>query len=108
MAANEKTLGNLHEAVAQALIVGVQPRELPGYVDEETGEEVPAQVLPPSPAMLQAAAKFLKDNNVTCDVSDDNSMGELADLMAKRRAALAPPSKADIASDVSFLDSRLN
>lgn len=108
MAANEKTLGNLHEAVAQALIVGVQPRELPGYVDEETGEEIPAQVLPPSPAMLQAAAKFLKDNNVTCDVSDDNSMGELAAIMANRRAALKPPSKSDIADDVAFLDSRLN
>lgn len=107
MAANEKTLGNLHEAVAQALIAGVTPKEVPGYFDEETGEEVAGGVMLPSPAMLQAAAKFLKDNNVTCEPSKDNALGELADIMAKRRAGLAPPSKEDVAEDAAFMGSRL-
>ncbi len=107
MAADEKLLGALHTAVANALIAGVTPKEVPGYVDEETGEEIEGGVLLPSPAMLQAAAKFLKDNNVTCEPTKDNALGELEEIMNRRRSNVLP-SKEELAEDVGFMQARLN
>ncbi len=71
MAASEDKLGALHEAVTRALIEGVTPTVIPGVEGEAD------VVLPPSAAMLAAAAKFLKDNSISCAPSEDNEMGEL-------------------------------
>lgn len=102
MAADEKVLSTLHTVVAQALIAGVKGSEI-------TGDEGVVVALPPSPAMLQAAIKFLKDNDVTCAPSDDNATGELASQLKKRRAEGAMPRElADALDDLSHSAHRPN
>lgn len=66
MAATESALGELHDALAKTLtdLVGVET---------------------PSAAVLAVAAKFLKDNNITCAPSTDNALGELEAAIAKRK-----------------------
>jgi hypothetical protein len=86
MAADEKVLGELHTAVAKVLTEALKGQELPGYFDPETSQEVPGQTLPPSAAIIAAATKFLKDNNITCAPSKDNALGELEEAMKARRA----------------------
>lgn len=85
MAANEDFLGLLHDATAQALMNKLKGTPILDENGDETGE-----VIPPSAADIQAAAKFLKDNNITCAPSQDNKMGELearlAEKSARRRA----------------------
>lgn len=88
MAANETVLGALHDAVTRALIEGVKERTLPAYMDPDTGVEVSGDTLPPSAAILTVAAKFLKDNNITCEPSVDNELGELERLMVEKQRNL--------------------
>lgn len=95
MAADEKVLGALHDAVATVLIDALKGQEIPGYTDED-GNEVPGGKMLPSAAIIQAATKFLKDNNITCAPSGDNGLGELADMVAARTAR-RNASKADLA-----------
>jgi hypothetical protein len=91
MAASEDALGSLHDKLATILTEALEGDELPGYTDKdpETGEEtwVPPKRLPPSAAIITAAAKFLKDNNITCSVSTGNKMDELKKAAEKREAA---------------------
>jgi hypothetical protein len=87
MAANETVLGSLHDVVASVLITAMQGRVIPGYTEED-GTVVPDTVFPPSAAEIQAATKFLKDNNITCAPSADNSVGELEEIMRNRKARL--------------------
>lgn len=62
MAATEKLLGLLHDAVAQDLLARI------------TGGEATA-------ADLNAAIKFLKDNNIEALPTEDNSLGKLAEAL---------------------------
>lgn len=86
MAATEETLGELHKKVAEVLSDALDGEELPAWTDPETGVEQPAKRLAPSAAIIAAATKFLKDNEITCDVSNNKDLQELEDKMAKRRA----------------------
>lgn len=95
MSATEKRLGELHEKVAEVLIDALDGEELPGYTDPETEEVVPAKRLAPSAAIIAAATKFLKDNEITCVVSDSNALGALEARMAERRAKRASATKVD-------------
>ena len=109
MAAKEKALGLLHEKLATVLTECLEGDLLPGYHDDETGEDVPAKRLPPSAAIMTVAAKFLKDNNITCAPSEDNKMGELTEAMTQRqkdREARRQAAKADFEAaeqDMSFM-----
>lgn len=67
MAAKESRLSQLHELVADAFTTELTRR------DPESGE-----TLPVSPAMLAAAAKFLKDNGIDCDAEKNDKMKALA------------------------------
>ena len=89
MAADDKVLGALHDMVATALTIAMKGREVPGYTDEETGEVFPPTIIPPSAAEIQAATKFLKDNNITCAPSKDNKLGELQAMMQEKKAKRA-------------------
>ena len=60
--ATEDLLGSLHDAVAQDLLMRVQ-----------SGEATPAE--------LQAAIKFLKDNGIEALVSGDNNLGKLMNAL---------------------------
>lgn len=86
MSATESKLGALHEKVADVLITALDGEELPGYEDPETGEVVEAKRLAPSAAIIAAATKFLKDNEITCTRDKGNVLEELEAKMAARRA----------------------
>jgi hypothetical protein len=79
--ATEDKLSALHGTVADVL--SEQLRETMVVVDEDTGEE--KEVLLASPAIIAQAIKFLKDNDITTSVADDDNMSELDDLLKKKR-----------------------
>ncbi len=110
MAANETKLGVLHDAVADALTTLIAGTRTEDYIDPETEELVEGTVIPPSAAIITAAAKFLKDNNITCEPSSDNGIGELERIMIDRQNRLRGNSldKADLAgitADAGFMGS---
>lgn len=83
MAASEKTLGVLHEKVATALTEQVEGYEEPIINDE--GDVVGQIKVRPSPALLNAAVAFLKNNNITADAAENESLRELNKQLAARR-----------------------
>ena len=85
MAATEKRLGELHLKVTEVLIEALDGEELPGYEDPETGEVMAAKRIPASAAVIAAATKFLKDNEITCVRDQGNALGELEAKMEERR-----------------------
>jgi hypothetical protein len=76
MAAHKSKLGRLHELVAEAYTSAIE-------VDIE--EKIF------NPAMLAAAAKFLKDNEISAEVKSDDDLSalrnKLADAAKERRNA---------------------
>lgn len=108
MAATETALGLLHEKVAEVLTEALDGDIIPGYTEtnEATGEvtEVPDRKLPASAAIIAAATKFLKDNNITCAPSDDNRTGELVNkLKEKQKARASRLELRDAKADAGFL-----
>jgi len=89
--ATEDKLGLLHGSVAEALITSISQssratallikhEELPDDVRRflEECSEV-------HPSLLTVATKFLKDNNISCDASEDESLSELQKELDKNR-----------------------
>lgn len=103
MAASEKRLGELHEKVAEVLMDALEGEELPGWTDDD-GNEMPAKKLAPSAAIIAAASKFLKDNEITCTPSESNALGDLQRKMEARRAQRADKrDRADATQQAEFL-----
>ncbi len=97
MAASESKLGALHEKVAEVLTVALDGNFI-GYTepDPETGETKPI-VIPASAAIIAAATKFLKDNDITCARSDGNAIDELAKAaQARAEKRKARPTMTDL------------
>lgn len=108
MAASESKLGALHEKVAEVLMEALDGDVIPGYTEENpaTGEvtEVPDRRLPASAAIIAAATKFLKDNNITCAPSDDNKVGDLVNrLKEKQKAKVSRFEIQDAKADMHFM-----
>ena len=82
MKSSEQELSTLHGVVAQVL--AAQLGETATFTDE-SGKEV--TVMTAQPATISAAIKFLKDNDITSSVEDDDNLGSLQDQLAKRREA---------------------
>lgn len=84
--ASEDKLGALHNAVAQVLTAQVSHQVEETTFDEE-GNEVGTGVMvyTAPPATLAAAIKFLKDNQITCDVEVDENMNNLREALAKKQ-----------------------
>lgn len=84
--ASETKLGALHGAIATVLTEQLLMTEeetiinLDGEI-EGTGE----QLYSCSPATIATAIKFLKDNAITCDITVDENMGNLAEALAKKQ-----------------------
>ena len=38
-----------------------------------------------TPALLATAARFLKDNDITCDVEQDDNMGSLREALGRKQ-----------------------
>lgn len=101
MAASETKLGLLHEKVAEVLSDALDGDELPGWVEvlPESGEEIvhEAKRMAPSAAIIAAATKFLKDNNITATPANNSAVNELVEkFKAKQKANVA--SRADMAA----------
>ena len=96
MAANEDFLGLLHDATAQALMNKLKGTPILDEDGNETGE-----VIPPSAADIQAAAKFLKDNNITCDPTD---VGDIEALREQFQAQLKTKRKLHTAVELAAED----
>ena len=92
MAASEKKLGELHEAVATAFT-----EQVAGFV--ETDEEGREKVIRPSPALLGAAVAFLKNNNITADAEGNEKLRELGAALKARREKRVPQTALDQAAD---------
>ena len=96
MAASDKKLGDLHEAVADAL-----SEQVKGYTKTElnaAGDEVAVEVKA-SPALLSAAIAFLKNNNITADAADNEALRELNNALQARRKKKIPQAALDDAAD---------
>jgi len=95
MAANAKTLGELHEAVAEAF-----SEQVKGYVEEVVeGDKVIERTVRPSPALLGAAVAFLKNNNITADPETNEALKGLSEKLAARRKGKISPAALDAAAD---------
>lgn len=92
MAASTKTLGDLHQLVAEALTEQVQ-----GY--EEADEEGKTRRVRPSPAVLGAAIAYLKNNNITADPEGNERLRALGDALKARREKRAPQAELDLAAE---------
>ena len=84
--ATESKLAALHNAVAQVLTEQVLHEEEETTFDGE-GETVGTGIMlkTATPALLATAARFLKDNDITCDVEQDENMSGLKDLLSNKQ-----------------------
>tara|TARA_R110000796_G_scaffold32382_2_gene84877 strand:- start:3760 stop:4068 length:309 start_codon:yes stop_codon:yes gene_type:complete len=84
--ATESKLAALHNAVAQVLTEQVLHEEEETTFDGE-GETVGTGMMikTATPALLATAARFLKDNDITCDVEQDENMSGLKDLLSNKQ-----------------------
>jgi hypothetical protein len=84
--ATETKLAALHNAVAQVLTEQVLHEEEETTFDGE-GETVGTGMMikTATPALLATAARFLKDNDITCDVEQDENMSGLKDLLSNKQ-----------------------
>ena len=92
MAASDKVLGNLHAAVANALT-----EQVAGVT--ETDAEGNEKLVRASPALLGAAITFLKNNNITADVENNEELRQLSDALAARRKKKIPQAVLDEAAE---------
>ena len=84
--ATESKLAALHQAVAQVLTEQVLHEEEETTFDGE-GETVGTGMMikTATPALLATAARFLKDNDITCDVEQDENMGSLREALGRKQ-----------------------
>jgi len=76
----EQELSALHGEVARVLIS--QLSETITMTDENGEESVVAVA---TPATLGVAIKFLKDNDITASIADDENMNELDEMLKRKR-----------------------
>lgn len=76
----EQELSALHGAVAQVLRKQIEEEIT---IINEDGES--QTIMNASPATLGVAIKFLKDNNITASIEDDENMSDLDELLKSKR-----------------------
>lgn len=102
MAASKKELGALHAALTDVFTKVLQKYidnldmldtcstdEIKAKVDQEVADEasVLLDMFVPSPALLSAVAKFLKDNEIRFDDEDVNKLSGLERSLAEKHKA---------------------
>ena len=98
-ASNDK-LSALHEALAVVIAAQVSETALALATDAEElcDDEGNALVYyTATPALLTVAARFLKDNDITCTVEDSEGLSSLQDQLAERKK------RKNKIRDISFL-----
>lgn len=89
MAGSLERLGKLHDLVTESFI---------NRINEDMEDNLPTDA-----ATLAAAAKFLKDNNVSADPAETGKIDELRELMIQR----SKQNKANQATNIVDLAQRL-
>lgn len=95
--ATENKLGELHGTVATVLNHQLTHTEPETRINEEGEYEETGEVVhTASPATIAAAIKFLKDNQITCDIKTDTNMNNLRETLKKKQqhSRLGDPSAA--------------
>ena len=77
---SDDALGDLHGALA--MVIRNQVEAKADWINED-GEH--QEMFTASPALLAVAAKFLKDNNITCSIEDDTNLGRLDEILAGKQ-----------------------
>lgn len=84
--ASESKLSALHGAVADVLTAQLMHTVEETTFDEEGNEMgTGVQVYTAGPATVAAAIKFLKDNQITCDIEVDENMNNLRESLANKQ-----------------------
>lgn len=90
--ATEKELSDLHKKVAKVLLNQLESNDKAKYLLNEYNAELPEEVLEylykqtdASPALLTVVTKFLKDNNITAVVEEDETLSELDKRLAAKK-----------------------
>lgn len=89
--AKEKELSELHVVLAKVLATQVGQKveiydenDLDAEGMPKEGTE-PKKVYVATPALLTVAARFLKDNDITCEIEESEGASELRDQLQQRR-----------------------
>lgn len=92
MKASDKELGGLHLQVARSFSRALEDTATATALLEEHRDELPDAVIAflervsdPSPSLLAAAVKFLKDNDITCSISENEAMSDLEKRLQEKR-----------------------
>ena len=93
--ASDSKLSALHEALAT--VIAAQVQATMQEFDEKGNVIEGAESYSATPALLTVAARFLKDNNITCTIEDSKGLSTLNDELAERKK------RRDNISKISFL-----
>jgi hypothetical protein len=105
MAATDKALGTLHQKLAEVLSEALDGTNVEGWEDPESGEVIEAQNIPPSASVLTVVAKFLKDNEVTCDVQQNDELADMTKRLREKQQKLSSADLSSIKDHSSFMGS---
>jgi hypothetical protein len=84
--ATETKLAALHGAVAECLVEQIEAVEEETIFDENGLEQKTGNMVRTvTPATLAVATKFLKDNQITCEIEQNENMETLSDLLSKKQ-----------------------
>lgn len=98
-AANEETLGTLHAKVAEVMLNALNSTDMLNEqiaADNEKARQADQldairDLIEPSPALLGAITKFLKDNEITCNTEDSVGLTALQQQLANKSRLPARP-----------------
>jgi hypothetical protein len=86
MSATEHEMEILHKAVATVLTSQINHQEEVVTWDAEGNEVSTGEMkYTAAPATMAAAIKFLKDNQITCDIEDNKEMGSLKKALDQKQ-----------------------
>jgi len=105
MAASDQQLGALHKKLTEVLSEALDGQVVEGYEDPETGEVEEEMRIPPSASVMTVVAKFLKDNEITCDVEQNDQLSEMRDKLLAKTNRLTAADKSSIADAANFMGS---
>ena len=99
--ATEDQLAALHGVVAKVLVSQLEHKAPVTEINAE-GEFVPTDemIFDASPATIGQAVKFLKDNEITCDVQVEGNMNNLRDALSRKQRRSELPDAQSAAKDV--------
>ena len=85
MAASDQQLGALHKKLTEVLSEALDGQVVEGYEDPETGEVEEEMRIPPSASVMTVVAKFLKDNEITCDIAQNDQLADMTRRLQEKQ-----------------------